>query len=113
MSEPEPQPRGPETNVLWGRVATAVAVIVMAFGLGRCTAGDDGQEAEVADLSAQVEALQSTNDQLRDQVASLDQQLVEDTPTAAPSPTEAQPSATSTPVPGEGAPGGTWTVTVR
>ena len=108
MSEPAPPPRGPQANVLWGRVATAVAVVVMAFGLGRCTAGD-GSEAQVADLEAQVSDLQSTNGQLRSQVQSLDEQLAE-APAPAPTSTEPAPTPTATTVPGEGAPGGTWTV---
>lgn len=109
MSEHEPARQLPEANVLWGRVATAVVVVLIAFGAGRCSA--DGVPAdEVAALDDQVTTLQSENDQLRAQVQELDQQLAEQ---PAPAETTApQPTATETPAsaPVEGAPGGVWTV---
>ena len=113
MSHTEPDPTPLPTNVLWGRVATAAVVVLLAFGLGRCTAPEGpGEEAE--QLGAQVTELQSTNEQLRSQVDRLTEQVRqaeaelerEPTPAPSPSPTD-EPSA---PAPVEGEPGGTWTV---
>lgn len=114
MSDSTAQPKLPPTRVLWGRVATAVVVILVAFGLGRCTAEGVPQD-EVAQLETQVADLQTANDQLRAQVERLDEELAEaDTATPPPSPNEsATPTAAESPTPtaGEGDPGGTWTVT--
>jgi nucleoid-associated protein YgaU len=107
MSSSPSEPALPPARVLWGRVATAVVVILLAFGLGRCTA-DGVPEEEVAALDGQVEELQSSNDALQAEVEDLTRTLSEReaTPTPAPSP---EPSAPA-PTPGEGEPGGTHTV---
>ncbi len=112
MSEPRSEPRSLEARVLWGRVATAVVVVLIAFGAGRCTAGGVPED-EVAELEGQVTALQSANDDLRSQVSDLDEQLREApavTPTPSPSPAEPTATEPSAPDPVEGAAGGTWTV---
>lgn len=113
MSAPESPAPLPHARVLWGRVATAIVVVLLAFGLGRCTA-EDVPGDEVAALETQVSQLEATNEQLEAQVERLDEQLTADE--AAPAPPAASPSSTPTPTPtatatpGEGEPGGTWTV---
>lgn len=112
MAHTEPEPTPLATNVLWGRVATAAVVVLIAFGLGRCSAPEAAEAPadEVTQLDAQVAELQATNDQLRAQVDDLTAQITE--LESAPAPT--QPSATETttaePAPAAGEPGGTWTV---
>lgn len=108
MSASESESGLPAANVLWGRVATAVVVILLAFGLGRCTAGGVPEE-EVAALDGQVTVLQSENDALRAEVDDLTQTLSEREATPAPSP-ESTEASTPAPPPGEGEPGGTHTV---
>lgn len=116
MSEPSAPSRGPEAHVLWGRVATAVVVVLVAFGAGRCSA-DGVPEEEVSELEQRVSTLQDTNEDLRDQVADLDRQLSEaatpdPSPSPSPDPTEPAdaPSEQTEAAPLEGAPGGIWTV---
>lgn len=109
MSEHESVPDLPEARVLWGRVATAVVVVLVAFGMGRCSA-DGVPEDEVAALDDQVASLQSENEQLRAQVDSLGEALDEQSD---PAPTEGatpEPTSTASDVRVEGAPGGIWTV---
>lgn len=118
MSDSTAQPKLPPPRVLWGRVATAVVVVLVAFGLGRCTA-EGVPPDEVAQLETQVDDLQSSNDQLRDQVERLDGQLAEADTTPPPAPSESPTDAGESPTgegesptaAGEGQPGGTWTVT--
>lgn len=109
MSDHEAPSQLPEARVLWGRVATAVVVVLIAFGAGRCSA-DGVPEDEVAALDEQVTSLQSENDRLRAQVEDLgDQSDQEPAPAGTATP---QPTATDEPAaaPVDGAPGGTWTV---
>ena len=97
MSDHSSQSPALEARVLWGRVATVVAVVVIAFGAGRCSAGGVPED-EVAELEGQVSALESANEDLRGQVADLDEQLAEATaPTPTPSATE--PSAVESTAP--------------
>lgn len=105
MSDSTAHPKLPPPRVLWGRVATAVVVVLVAFGLGRCTAEGVPRD-EVTQLETQVADLQSANDQLQAQVERLDEELAE-TDTTPPPPA---PSESPTPTAGEGDPGGTWTV---
>lgn len=110
MSASDPRPALPDAHVLWGRVATAVVVVLLAFGLGRCTA-DGVPEEEVAALDGQVAELQSTNDALRSEVDELTRTLDErEAATPAPAPTPSMEPSTPAPTPGEGEPGGTHTV---
>ncbi len=112
MSESGTHAQLPEAHVLWGRVATAIVVVLLAFGLGRCTAEEGVPDDEVAALEAQVTELQSTNEQLRAQVDRLDEELTANapSPTPPPEPNTATPTPTPTATPAEGEPGGTWTV---
>lgn len=112
MSETDARSPLPHARVLWGRVATAIVVVLLAFGLGRCTA-DGVPQDEVAALETQVADLQSTNEQLRAQVDRLDEELTasESSPVPpSPSPESSAPTPTPTATPGEGEPGGSWTV---
>lgn len=62
--------RPPTDRILWGRVAVLGVVLLLAFVLGRCSAGasdDDGDE--VTDLQEQVQTLLDENADLQ---ASLD-----------------------------------------
>lgn len=108
MSDAPIQPNLPPPRVLWGRVATAVVVVLVAFGLGRCTAEGIPQD-EVTQLETEVSDLQSANDRLQDQVDRLGEEPTEADETAT-TPASPAPSETTTPVAGEGDPGGTWTV---
>lgn len=112
MAHTGPEPTPLAANVLWGRVATAGVVVLMAFGLGRCTAPEAAEAPvdEVARLEGEVSELQATNDQLRTQVDDLTTQVSELEAAPAPTaPTTSEP-ATADPAPVEGQPGGTWTV---
>ncbi len=113
MSDSSAPSNLPPARVLWGRVATAVVVVLIAFGLGRCTAEGVPQD-EVTQLETQVTELRSANDQLRAQVERLDEELAEtSTPPPSPEPSDAPTSGASespTPTAAEGDPGGTWTV---
>lgn len=108
MSEPAAPSPLPEARVLWGRVATVVVVVLVAFGMGRCSA-DGVPEDEVAALDDQIATLQTENEQLRAQVNSLGQQLAEQ-PDPAPSPSQPTATESGAPAPVAGVPGGTWTV---
>ena len=102
MSEHEPAPNLPPANVLWGRVATAVVVVLLAFGLGRCTA-DGVPEDEVAQLEARATELESTNTQLQAEVDRLNQELdAAPTAPATTEPTEPATDDTSSPSPDAG-----------
>ena len=112
MSESTARPTLPPARVLWGRVATAIVVVLLAFGLGRCSA-EGVPEDDVTALEGQVADLQSTNEQLRAQVDRLDEQLTASQSSPSPSPSTEAPSAPTTDpttTPAEGEPGGTWTV---
>lgn len=111
MSEHRAAPDLPPANVLWGRVATAIVVVLLAFGLGRCTAEGGVPEEDVAALEAEVEQLQATNDQLQGEVDRLTQAADAPDPAAPAEPTDAPTTEPTTPpAPVEGEPGGTWTV---
>lgn len=102
MSEHEPAPNLPPANVLWGRVATAVVVVLLAFGLGRCSA-DGVPEDEVAQLEARATELESTNTRLQAEVDRLTQELADaPTPSATVDPTEPAADDTSSPSPDDG-----------
>lgn len=109
MSHPEPAPSLPPANVLWGRVATAAVVVLLAFSLGRCTA-DGVPQDEVAALEGQIAELQTTNEQLRAEVQRLDETIREAEATPAPPPPTGTETEADTTAPAEGEPGGTWTV---
>lgn len=112
MSSSQHQPALPDARVLWGRVATAVVVVLLAFGLGRCTA-DGVPEEEAAALDGQVAELQATNEALRSEVEDLTRTLEEREAAPTPSATEpTEPTEPSTPAatPGEGEPGGIYTI---
>ena len=94
-------------QVLWGRVATAVVVVLMAFGLGRCTA-PGVPRSEVTALEAQVDDLQSANDRLQQQVASDDEPTTTEPGTTATASPTGDPDPSTAPA--EGTPGGIHTV---
>jgi nucleoid-associated protein YgaU len=58
-------------RILWGRIAVLGIALALMFLLGRCTAGGDTAEGEVADLEGQVEALEDENADLRAQIEAL------------------------------------------
>ncbi|HEX2296284.1 MAG TPA: LysM peptidoglycan-binding domain-containing protein [Actinomycetota bacterium] len=87
----EQQPRQPG-RVLWGRVAILGVALLIAFLLGRVTAGDSGIER------SQYNAVVAEREALEEENADLERQLA-----AAPEPT---PLPTASPVTGGGGGGG-------
>lgn len=74
--------RGP--NVLWGRIIALLVVLLLAFLLGRATAGGV-DEAEVDELRTELRQTREENAELEDQVAAAQEAAQED------------PAATETP----------------
>lgn len=95
----EEERRGP--HILWGRVIALIVLVILAFLIGRATAGGgDDDSARVQELNQQVNDLEADNQQLEDELAAA--QAPEASPTA---------SATQTPAEGDGeAEGETYTV---
>ena len=81
---PEDDRRGP--NVLWGRIIALSVVLLLAFWLGRTTAGGV-DEAEVDKLRSELRQVEEENADLEDQVAAAQEAAQED------------PAATETPDP--------------
>lgn len=79
---PEDDRRGP--NVLWGRVIALAIALLLAFWLGRSTAGGV-DENEVEELRAELKQTREENAQLEDQVAAA-QEAAQDDPEAAETP---------------------------
>lgn len=77
--EPEPQRSGPK--VLWGRVALLAIFLILAFVIGRMTAGGGGGVSQTA-----YNRLKDENATLKQQVTTLQNQAA-----------AAQPSAQATP----------------
>lgn len=73
---PEDDRRRP--NVLWGRVIALLVVLLLAFWLGRATAGGV-DEAKVNELRAELRQTQEENADLEDQVAAA-QEAAQDDP---------------------------------
>lgn len=86
------EPRKPK--VLWGRVVALIAFLVLAFMLGRATAGGGVAQGRVDALERQLAELEAENEQLQDAA-----QAILSEPTPEPTPTE---PATTTTVEGEG-----------
>ena len=84
---PDDNRRGP--NVLWGRIIALAVVLVVAFWLGRATAGGV-DEAEVDDLRKRLNQTQEENADLQAQVDAA-QEASQDEPD-----TEATPDAETT-----------------
>jgi nucleoid-associated protein YgaU len=90
--EPEPAPsyeyeydyddRKAGPRVLWGRVAALAVVLLLAFWLGRTTAGSDDEK--VKQLQARVTSLENDNEDLQTQIEALQQPQVETSPTVEP-----------------------------
>jgi nucleoid-associated protein YgaU len=66
-SEEEPGPR-----VLWGRVAALAGIVLLAFLIGRATAGDGVPTRDMKRAERQLGALETENEDLRSQVALLE-----------------------------------------
>lgn len=73
---PEDDRRGP--NILWGRLIALLVALLLAFWLGRATAGGV-DESEVKDLRAELAQTREENAQLEDQVAAA-QKAAQDEP---------------------------------
>ena len=95
----EDERRGPK--ILWGRVAALGLALIVAFLLGRFTAGGDGDSDQVAALRQELTETQDDLQAARDELAAQDE------PTATPSPTAEQTPADTE---GEEATGTTYTV---
>lgn len=65
----EPEPRRPGSDIIWGRVAILGAIVLLAFLIGRTTAGGGVSQAE-------FDAAKTTAAEAGDQVAELQQQVV-------------------------------------
>ncbi|MGH2736623.1 MAG: LysM peptidoglycan-binding domain-containing protein, partial [Actinomycetota bacterium] len=85
----EEERRGPK--ILWGRVAALGLALVLAFLLGRVTAGGDDDSERVADLRTELRSTQAELEQARDELAA-----VENEPTGTPA------TPDETPAEGEG-----------
>jgi type II secretory pathway pseudopilin PulG len=91
--EDEP-PKGGAPKILWGRVVAIVVVLLLAFLLGRATAGSDGVSQD------RFDALQDQNAQLEQQLeTALNQQDQQDQQTESPAPDE---ETDESPPPNEG-----------
>lgn len=72
---PDDSRRGP--NVLWGRIIALAVVLLLAFWLGRATAGGV-DEAEVSDLRERLNQSQEENADLQAQVDAAQEAAQED-----------------------------------
>ena len=75
----EPEPRRPGSDIIWGRVAILGALVLLAFLIGRTTAGGgvsqaefDAVEATAAEADAQIEDLQQQIVALQEQLNATD-----------------------------------------
>jgi nucleoid-associated protein YgaU len=92
MSDQASAEQGNPPRLLWGRLALAVAALVLAFVLGQCTASGDVSQAALENEQDKVAVLQSEN-------ASLKAELQARNASASPEP---RPSATASPAGGPG-----------
>ncbi|MFN2593751.1 MAG: LysM peptidoglycan-binding domain-containing protein [Actinomycetota bacterium] len=97
--EPEPQRSGPK--VLWGRVALLAIFLILAFIIGRVTAGGGGGISQTA-----YNRLKQENATLKQQITTLQDQAAAAQPSAQATPS-AQASASAAP------PAGSQTYTVK
>lgn len=58
-------------RILWGRVAVLAFVLLLAFLLGRCTAGGGIPERELTEAQETIAQLEQENETLRQEVAAL------------------------------------------
>lgn len=79
------EPRRP--RILWGRVIALLAIVVLAFVLGRATAGSGASQAEIDRLEDEVADLTAENQELQEANAAL----LEPTP----EPTFTEPAVTA------------------
>lgn len=56
------------SNVLWGRLAALVVLLLVAFFIGRCSAGDAASSQELQDAKATIVDLSSENATLQQQL---------------------------------------------
>lgn len=89
-----PEDDRPGPNVLWGRVIALAVALLLAFWLGRVTAGGV-DEAEVRELRAELAQTREENAQLSEQVdaaqeAAQDDATTTETPAADQEPEEAE-----------------------
>lgn len=93
----------PGPQILWGRVAALAAIVILAFLIGRASAGAGVPERELKKAQREAAALETENQDLRSQVALLDAGSL--APDAAPAEldgTVALPPEGSTEATGEG-----------
>ncbi|MGI8575161.1 MAG: LysM peptidoglycan-binding domain-containing protein [Egibacteraceae bacterium] len=57
------------SNVLWGRLAALLVLLLVIFFLGRCSAGDAASSQELQDAKATIIELSSENTTLEQQLA--------------------------------------------
>ena len=79
----EPRDRGPK--VLWGRIIALAALALVAFWLGRSTAGGSGSDAELTKAQDQLEQAQGEISDLEAQLRALN--AAEGAEDSSPSPT--------------------------
>ncbi len=92
------------TNVLWGRVLILVIALLLAFWLGRVTAG--GADDRVAELRAELTEAQQENEQLAADLEAARQEAA--APTVSPSPVPTETDEATDPV--DETEGATYTV---
>lgn len=71
----EPEPRKPGGDILWGRVAVLGAVVLVAFLIGRSTAGGGVSTAQFEEARAATTAANEKIDELEAQIVELQAQL--------------------------------------
>lgn len=71
----EPEPRKPGGDILWGRVAVLGAVVLLAFLIGRSTAGGGVSTAQLEDARAATTDANERIAELEAQVVELETQL--------------------------------------
>lgn len=76
----EPEPRRPGSDIIWGRVAILGALVLLAFLIGRTTAGGGVSQAEFDQAKATAAEADTQIEDLQQQIVALQEQLnAEDT----------------------------------
>ena len=83
--------RGP--NVLWGRIIALIVALLLAFWLGRITAGGGADEGELKELRAELEQVQQQNEDLENELAAQTEAEPVETPDASATEATTDPAA--------------------